>query len=200
MNAPTNILIGLLLCGPLVALQPGREFLLAKADPATASKAEAAEPRDGQRDFDFSIGTWRTRLSRLQQPLSGSNVSVEYEGTSVVRAVLDGRANLVELDVEGPAGRIVGLSLRLYDPESGQWSLNYANGGIMSPPVFGEFRNGRGEFFGQEMFNGRAIFVKFVMSKVTPDTWRYEQSFSDDGGKTWEVNWIALDTLEDRED
>ena len=71
--------------------------------------------RDGQHDFDFEIGSWTTELSRLVSPLSGSSEWVEYGGTSVVRPVWDGLANLVELDVSGSAGRIQALSLRLYD-------------------------------------------------------------------------------------
>jgi hypothetical protein len=156
----------------------------------------ALQPLLGADDFDFEIGTWNTRLSRLVNPLSGSSTWVEYEGTSVVRKVWDGRANLVELDVKGPAGRIEGLSLRLYNPQSRQWSLHFANsrGGIMSPPVTGEFKNGRGEFYGQETLDGRVIYVRFVVSEITPTSCRFEQAFSDDGGKSWEVNWIAIDT------
>jgi len=88
------------------------------------------------------------------------------------------------------------LSLRLYNPASRQWSLNFAgiNDGAVSPPTIGEFKNGRGEFYNQETFNGRAILVRFVISDVTPNSCRFEQAFSDDGGKTWEVNWIATDT------
>jgi hypothetical protein len=158
--------------------------------------AQPAARRDGQRDFDFSIGTWRTRLKRLPQPLTGSSAWVEYEGTSVVRRVWGGRANLIELEVQGSAGRLEGLSLRLYNPQSRQWSLNFANvkGGTMAPPTIGEFKNGRGEFFAQETLDGRAILVRFVISPLTPDSWRYEQAFSDDGGQTWEANWIAVDT------
>ncbi len=165
-----------------------------RADDPTLQKT--LEQRDGQHDFDFEIGTWKTQLSRLLHPLTGSTTWVEYTGTSVVRKVWDGRANLVELDVNGPAGRIEGLSLRLYNPESRQWSLNFSNskGGTLSPPVIGEFKNGRGEFFGQETFNGRAIYVRFVISDITPTSCRFEQSFSVDGGTTWEANWIAIDT------
>jgi hypothetical protein len=97
--------------------------------------------RDGQRDFDFEIGTWATHLRRLKGPLTGSTDWLEYEGTSIVRKILDGRANLVELDVVGPAGRIVGLSLRLYRPQSGQWTLNFANmaDGLLAQPAIGAF-------------------------------------------------------------
>lgn len=163
--------------------------------PSASTQTVTAE-RDGQHDFDFEIGTWKTRLSRLQRPLTGSTTWVKYEGTTVVRKVWNGRANLVELVADGPAGHFEGLSLRLYNPQSRQWSLNFAGGnsGAMSPPVIGAFKDGRGEFYGQETLNGRAIFVRFVISDITPDSCRFEQAFSDDGGKTWEVNWIALDT------
>jgi hypothetical protein len=151
---------------------------------------------DGRHDFDFEIGTWKTHLRRLQRPLSGSTTWLEYEGTTVVSKVLDGRANLVELTVSGPAGRLEGLSLRLYDPQARQWSLNFANisDGKLTTPSIGEFKNGRGEFYNQDTFNGRAIFVRFVITKITDDEYRFEQSFSVDGAQTWEVNWIAIDT------
>jgi hypothetical protein len=88
------------------------------------------------------------------------------------------------------------LSLRLYDPLSRQWSLNTANvkSGTLGAPTVGEFKDSRGEFFDQESFNGRTILVRNVWSDITADSCRFEQSFSDDGGKTWEVNWIAVDT------
>ena len=151
---------------------------------------------DGQHDFDFEIGTWKTQLRRLQRPLTGSTTWAEYDGTTVVSKVLDGRANLVELKVNGPAGRLEGLSLRLYNPQSRQWSLNFANinDGQMTKPAIGEFKNGRGEFYNEDTYNGRAIFVRFVITKIADDEYRFEQSFSADGGKTWEVNWIAVDT------
>ena len=102
----------------------------------------------------------------------------------------------MELEVDGPTGHIQGLSLRLYNPQSRQWSLNFASssGGTLSVPTIGEFKNGRGEFYDQESFNGRTILVRNVFSDITPNSYRFEQAFSDDGGKTWEVNWIAIDT------
>jgi hypothetical protein len=167
-----------------------------KSDTSKNTSQISAALKDGQNDFDFEIGTWKTSLKRLLNPLTGSTKWVEYEGTTVVRKVWNGRANLVELDVSGSSGRIEALSLRLYNPESRQWSLNFANvkGGVMTEPTVGEFKNGRGEFYNQETLNGRAILVRFVISDITPNSCRFEQAFSDDGGKTWEVNWIATDT------
>ena len=160
------------------------------------SLAQQPAPRDGQHDFDFEIGTWQTRLSRLEKPLSGSTKWFEYTGTTVVRKVWDGRANLVELAVTGPDGGFEGLSLRLYDPKARQWTLNFANArsGTLATPSTGEFRNGRGEFYSHEEYGGRMILVRFVITPMGPDTCRFEQAYSDDGGRTWEVNWIAVDT------
>jgi hypothetical protein len=196
MNALKQVRAHLLMCGLVVVLQPLQALAQQSRDVAKNGVRHADGSRDGQHDFDFEIGTWRTHLKRLQHPLTGSSAWVEYEGTTTVRKVWNGRANLVELEADGPAGHFEGLSLRLYNPESHQWSLNFASskGGTMSQPTIGEFKNGRGEFFDQETFNGRAIFVRFIISDITPNSCRFEQAFSDDGGKTWEVNWIATDT------
>ena len=152
--------------------------------------------RDGQHDFDFEIGTWKTHVSRLLHPLTGSNAWGRYDGTSVVRKVWNGRANLVELEADGPAGHLELASFRLYNPVSHQWSLNVASsrGGSFGVPTIGEFNNGRAEFYDQETFNDRAILVRFVISDITVNSCHFEQAFSADGGKTWEVNWIADDT------
>ncbi len=195
-NAPRALRAYLLLGGLGLALQPLQGVAQSKPDAARADLQQTAKARDGQHDFDFELGTWKTHLRRLLHPLTGSTTWVEYDGTTVVRKVWDGRANLVELVADGPAGHFEGLNLRLYNPQSHQWSLNFASssGGTLSQPTIGEFKNGRGEFFDQETLNGRAIFVRFVISDITPTSCRFEQSFSDDGGKTWEVNWIAVDT------
>ncbi len=196
MNALKHIWTCLLVCTLVVILQPLSGLAQQNSDPSKPKLQPSPTKRDGQHDFDFHIGTWKTHLRRLIDPLTGSTQWVEYEGTTVVRKVWNGRANLVELVADSPAGHFEGLNLRLYNPQSHQWSLNFANskGGTLSPPTIGEFKNGRGEFFAQETLNGRAILVRFAISDITPDSCRFEQAFSDDGGKTWEVNWIAIDT------
>jgi hypothetical protein len=186
----------LILCSLVVILQPLQGFAQQNSDTSKTSVQHIPTERDRQHDFDFEIGTWKTHVSRLLHPLTGSSTWVEYDGTTVVLKVWNGRANLVELVAVGPAGHFEGLNLRLYNPQSHQWSLNFANsnGGTLSQPTIGEFKNGRGEFYDQETLNDRAIFVRFVISDITPNSCRFEQAFSDDGGKTWEVNWIATDT------
>lgn len=161
---------------------------------AVSQAAQAA--RDGSHDFDFEIGEWSTHVKRLQRPLSESTAWLEYTGTTIVRGVLGRRANLAELSIEGSAGRIEGAALRLYNPETRQWSINYfsAAAGTLTAPLFGEFRDGRGSFYGQDTFAGRVVLVRFVILKENDDRYRFEQSFSADGGEHWELNWIATDS------
>jgi hypothetical protein len=162
---------------------------------AIVMAAVSVTAQDGQHDFDWEFGKWHTHLWRLKQPLSGSNEWVEYDGTTVVRKIWNGRANMVELEVDGPT-HIEALNLRLYNPETRKWSLNFASskGGTLGTPTVGEFKNGRGEFFDQEDFNGRPVLARFIISDIKSKSCKFEQSFSTDGGKTWEVNWIAIDT------
>jgi hypothetical protein len=162
----------------------------------SAIMAAQKTERDGSHDFDFEIGEWSTHVRRLQRPLSGSTTWVEYTGTTTVRGVLGKRANLAELAVEGPPGKIEGAALRLYHPETRQWSIHYfsAGDGALTAPLFGEFRDGRGVFSGQDTFGGRAVLVRFIIIKEDADRYRFEQSFSADGGEHWELNWVATDT------
>jgi len=194
---------GFLVIALVVLMQPALALAQSAKSAAKAAPQDTAATRDGQHDFDFEIGTWKTHLKRRLHPLTGSTTWVEMEGTSVVRKVWNGRANLLQLEADGPSGHFEGLSLRLYDPQSHQWRLNFSNSndGIMAQPTIGEFKNGRGEFYDQELLNGRAILVRFVISDITTNSAHFEQSFSNDGGRTWEVNWIATDTrVKDEED
>ena len=160
--------------------------------------ASVAAARDGAHDFDFEFGTWHAKVARLAKPLGDSTHWLHYEGPSVVRKVWNGRANIGEIDLTGPAGNIRGLSLRLYEPQTGQWRISWANAndGLLGTPMIGGFENGRGEFYNQETYEGRAIFVRFIFSGITESAFKIEQAFSADGGKSWETNWIASFTRE----
>lgn len=162
----------------------------------TQSPTILSTQHDGQSDFDFNIGAWKTHITRLLHPLTGDKTWVQYDGTHVVRKVWSGRANVGVLEIDGPTGHIEALSLRLYNPKTHQWSLNFSrsSNGNLGIPMYGEFKQGRGEFIDQETYNGRTILVKNVWSDITPNSCRSVWSYSDDGGKTWEVNWIAVDT------
>lgn len=181
-------------------------FLSLLALTASAVSGEAAPvpstaqgAADGQRDFDWEIGTWRSQVRVLANPLSDApDEWLTFAGTSVVRPLMDGRANVVEFDVRGvggTTGRIEALNLRLYEPQADRWSLTFANlrDGLLAPAVYGGFTDGVGEFFGDDQLDGRPIKVRFLIERQGPDKARFEQAFSDDGGETWETNWIVVD-------
>ncbi|MEU8635458.1 hypothetical protein AB0C38_25120 [Amycolatopsis sp. NPDC048633] len=169
---------------------------------ATAASGDASTPpasstsADGQRDFEWEIGTWRSTVRVLAEPLSESaDQWLQFAGTSTVRPLLDGRANVLEFEVSGPNGSINALNMRLYEPQAQRWSLTFVNirDGLLTPAVYGGFRNGTGEFYGDDQLDGRPIKVRFLISRPGPDEARFEQAFSADGGRTWETNWLAVD-------
>lgn len=162
------------------------------ADPAPAAAA-APTPRDGQHDFDFNIGVWRTHIKRVLDPFAGAGNSIELNGTVTVRKVWDGRAQLEEIETDGPNGHWEGMTLFLYNPGAHQWSQSFINSkvGELGSPLVGSFSNGRGELFSQDTFKGRSILVRGVWSDITPDSHHYEESYSQDGGRTWQPAFIA---------
>ena len=174
-------------CGSIALLQP------------LPAAAEPAAERDGQHDFDFHVGSWKSEITRLQHPLTGSTTWIKCQGHLVARKVWDGRAQMEELEADCPAGHIEDLLLFLYNPESHEWSLNSAavGDGVVAKPMFGKFEDGRGTFYDQETYKGKTILVRQVWSDITPTTHRFEQSFSNDGGKTWEPNFRASLTRDD---
>ena len=123
---------------------------------------------------------------------------MEYTGRDDVRKIWDG-ANEGLVEADGPAGRLEIYTLRVYDPQAHQWNIYFTNPatGVLSRPAVGQFTNGRGEFYDQEPYNGRAILVRFSVSDITPDSCHFEQAFSADGGKSWEPNFIVTETKDE---
>jgi len=161
--------------------------------------SQAATPpaamRDGQHDFDFNVGVWKTHIKRSLDPFDAAAESVELNGTVTTRKVWDGRAQLEEIEADGPKGHWEGLSLFLYNPAAHQWTQAFVNSRVgalsSSSSNIGEFKDGRGVLFGQDTVNGRAILVRAVWSDIKPDSHQYEELFSDDGGMTWVRSFIA---------
>lgn len=155
--------------------------------------AEGTDP-DGLDGFDFLIGSWKSRQRRLKSPLTGSNDWEEFEGRQTVQKILGGRANVDEFTLHTPSGTRFGFTLRLFDPKTRVWSIygvSSSDPSVISVPTIGGFKDGRGEFFDYEVFRGRAIFVRFTWTHNGNESAHWEQAFSVDAGKTWEVNWTA---------
>ena len=152
--------------------------------------------RDGSHDFDFLIGDWTAHVRRLPERLSGSNKWVEYDGRSNHHKILGSSANFEDFEVWNRAENLhlKAQTLRLYNAETRQWSIypvDVEAGTLGLPPVVGEFTGGVGEFYDQETYKGRAILVRYRWYNISPKSARMEQSFSPDGGRSWEVNWVC---------
>lgn len=160
----------------------------------------AAAVHDGQHDFDFLLGSWKIHLKRRLKPLTGSDQWVEFDGTVVCRSIWGGLAEVEEFNVDSPEKKIFiqGLAVRLYNPRNRQWTIYWANrknGVFDGAPQIGHFSNGRGEFYGQDTTeDGRPVYVRFAWSNITSSAPHFEQAYSEDGGRTWEVNWITEQT------
>jgi hypothetical protein len=169
----------------------------ASAAGAAQQPAKVVAP-DGQHDFDFNIGVWRTEITRILDPFSGATHSLKLVGTVTVRKVWDGRAQLEEIEADGPNGHWEGMTLFLYNPEAHQWSQTFASSksGMLTTPLIGAFKDGRGELIAQETIDGRSILVRGVWSNITPNAHEFEQSYSNDGGRTWSPAFIGKLTRE----
>ena len=144
------------------------------------------------RDFDFLFGRWRVQNRVLRERLAGSDEWVEFEAAVAARPILGGLGNMDEFRTDHDGG-FIGMSFRFFDPETGLWSIYWADtrrSGLLDPPVLGSFAGDTGVFEGDDTFGGRPIRVRFVWSGVTTPTPRWEQAFSDDDGASWETNWV----------
>ncbi|MFC7024046.1 hypothetical protein ACFQHV_12925 [Promicromonospora thailandica] len=148
----------------------------------------------------WEIGTWRSSVRVLADPLSDTpDEWLRFSGTTTVKPLSEGRANVVELDVSGEAGTLEALNLRLYEPQADRWSLTFVNvrDGLLTPSVHGGFHDSLhrrvGVFYGDDVLGDRPIKVRFLVTRVSRDEARFEQAFSADGGATWETNWVVVD-------
>lgn len=142
----------------------------------------------GFADFDFLIGDWNITNEFLKERLKGSTDWETFLATSRVEKVMDGAGNLDQMSI--PARGFNGMTLRLYNPADGAWSIYWSDTKSfrLFPPTIGRFDNGRGEFFGDDVEGGRPVRVRFLWTAGASPRW--EQSFSTDGGRTWELNWV----------
>jgi hypothetical protein len=143
-------------------------------------------------DFDFFMGIWTCRHRYLRRRLARCDDWIEFDGSCAARRILDGYGSMDEADIALPGDRYRGMSLRTYDPDRDRWSIYWLDSrrpGFLFPPVVGGFDKGIGTFYGDDEHDGRAIRVRFLWSRITPQSARWEQAFSLDEGNSWETNW-----------
>jgi hypothetical protein len=160
-----------------------------------APTATRAPDWSGLHDFDSRAGHWRAHHRRLKERLAGSHEWIEFDGTQSAWLLMDGSANVDDNVFDMPGGSYRGVTLRAYDPKSGQWAIWWLDGrnpfGELDPPVKGRFEHGVGTFYADDTLRGKPIRVRFIWSKLTATSAHWEQAFSPDGGKTWETNWVT---------
>jgi hypothetical protein len=168
-----------ILCSTLVFGQTSSE--VAKLESPTASA-----DHDGQHDFDPLAGTWKAHTKYRAHPLAGSDTWIESDGTEIFHKIWNGA--MLELSEGASANGPVGLMLYTYNPQSHQWYVYFASSkdGKIGLPNVGEFRNGRGEFFVQDTLNGKSLLNRYVWSQIASSSPHFEESWSSDGGRTWE--------------
>ncbi|MFF5970969.1 hypothetical protein ACFY7C_05520 [Streptomyces sp. NPDC012769] len=141
--------------------------------------------------FDFLDGRFSVRNRRLADFLDPDSGWEEFDGHTTGRLFWGGRAHVDEIVF--PSKGFSGLTLRLYEPETGEWTLNWSASrtGRLDPPVRGRFgADGTGEFFGDDVFAGRPVRVRFRWSGITADAARWEQAFAPAGTEAWVTNWV----------
>jgi hypothetical protein len=159
---------------------------------------QAVALRDGKNDFDFNLGVWHTHIRRVLDPFSGSDKSMELDGTVTVRKVWDGRGQLEEIEADGPKGHWEGMTMFLYNPQAHQWTQSFidSQAGVLTTPLVGSFKDGRGELYSQETFRDKTVLIRGMWSDIKPDSHHFEEDFSNDGGKTWVPAFIGELTRE----
>ena len=171
----------------------GVQQLSGHAEQMNPSATQVLALRDGQHDFDFRFGVWHTHLRRVLDPFSSSSESFILEGTVTVRKIWGGKAQLEEIEADGPKGHWEGLTLFLYDPQAHQWGSPFINSraGDLGSPLIGEFHDGQETLFGQDTVNGKTILVRRQWSEIKPKSHHFEESYSNDGGTTWKAALIG---------
>ena len=143
------------------------------------------------RDFDFLHGSWDIHNRRRDADRGWE----EFPGrSSVGPSVVDGLVQLDHFEADWPTGQLVkALTIRAFDPGTEEWSIVWLSNRQPHDfrPVVGRFEDGVGRFHQViENADGAPLHVEFVWDGIGDDSARWQQSFSVDGGETWDVNWI----------
>jgi hypothetical protein len=166
------------------------------SDQSTTSKESTSMPQTSSAtDFDFFIGDWRVQHRRLRERLADCDDWVEFEGACCARSLLGGAGNVDDNLLEMPDGAYRAVSLRSFDTETRRWSIWWLDGRTphrLDPPVVGGFDGAVATFYADDVFNGTPIRVRFLWHIANPEVSRWEQAFSQDGGETWETNWVMV--------
>lgn len=158
--------------------------------PGPSPMPDAHSAHDGRHDFDFYHGRWQVQNERLKERLVDCQEWERFPATQHCRPILGGVGNIDDF-VTDWGGGFRGMTLRLFDLQTRQWSIYWASNrtGVLEPPVVGHFENGVGRFYGREQHQGQPVLVRFRWHEITQNQAHWEQAFSADDGQHWETNW-----------
>ena len=145
-----------------------------------------------EQDWNWLLGSWDVFHSRLKDRLVSSNEWQEFHGKSAFWTTMRGLGNVDDNSLQLPAGDYRGLSIRAFDPATSRWAIWWLDGRNperIDPPVRGGFKGDEGEFIGTDIYKGTPVTVRFRWHEVRSKRPWWDQAFSTDGGKTWEINW-----------
>ncbi|WP_129642073.1 DUF1579 domain-containing protein [Peristeroidobacter agariperforans] len=144
------------------------------------------------RDFDFIIGDWTVKHRRLNERLAGCTSWTEFSGRSSTRKTLGGFGNIEDNILHFPEATFRAIAVRSYCAKTGTWSIWWLDGRNpmqLDKPVLGKFSGSTGLFYTDDVFDGKAIKIRFTWICSPNEDPRWEQAFSSDDGATWETNW-----------
>lgn len=143
-------------------------------------------------DFDFLIGKWHVQNRTLVGRLLGSNDWKEFPATLDVRQLLAGLANMDQFQMTINGDIFEGVSVRVFNPTTGLWTIYWmdTNHPELAEQAAGTFKDGVGEFFGEEILRDKKVKVRFIWSDIATTSARWEQAYFDQTSDEWETNWI----------
>lgn len=146
----------------------------------------------GSEDFNFQIGSWHVKHRRLSARLCDCQDWEEFNGTSDMRLILGGSGNVEDNVLEFPSGPYRAIALRSYDATHRTWAIWWLSSDDphrLDVPVIGEFQDGKGTFYADDLHLDQPVKVRFLWLQTDTNSPRWEQAMSVDGGESWETNW-----------
>jgi hypothetical protein len=174
-----------------------REFLqqLSLAGAACAlgaTRLTTAAEAGHERDWQWLEGNWDVYHERLRDRLVGSTTWDKFDGKSAFWHTLGGLGNIDDNLLNLPSGTYRAFSARTFDPATNHWAIWWLDGrtaGKLDPPVRGGFAGAEGEFFGNDVHKGTPVVVRFRWHETQGKRPWWDQAFSTDERRSWEINW-----------
>jgi len=145
-----------------------------------------------ERDFDCIIGKWHVHHRKLKERLKGSDAWIEFEGTAVGFAILEGWGNIKRYRAEFDGIPFEEMALRIFNRDTRLWTIHWVDTKSLTLdiPVVGSFDGKVGRFFSRDKHEDTEIIIRCTYDATDCD--------AGDEGATWETNWVMTAYREPR--